>query len=64
LRQLQIPLIRKPGQGLAINVLARVDLQHVMENRMGNLHWILRPTEEHPAFGWTGLARMVKPWSE
>ncbi|PQE10674.1 24-dichlorophenol 6-monooxygenase protein [Rutstroemia sp. NJR-2017a BBW] len=64
LRQLQIPLIRKPGQGLAINVLAKVDLQHVMENRMGNLHWILRPTEEHPAFGWTGLARMVKPWTE
>lgn len=64
LRQLQIPLIKKPGQGLAINVLVKAELGHVMENRMGNLHWVMRPDEEHPAFGWAALVRMVKPWNE
>ncbi|QSZ32490.1 hypothetical protein DSL72_002068 [Monilinia vaccinii-corymbosi] len=64
LRQLQIPLIKKPGQGLAINILARVELEHIMENRMGNLHWIMKPDKENPAYGWTSVARMVKPWNE
>ncbi|KAF7860281.1 hypothetical protein EAF04_008409 [Stromatinia cepivora] len=35
-----------------------------MGNRMGNLHCIMRPDEEHPAFGWTAIARMAKPWNE
>jgi 2-polyprenyl-6-methoxyphenol hydroxylase-like FAD-dependent oxidoreductase len=64
LRQLQIPLIRKPGQGLAINLLIKVDLKHVVENRMGNLHWVMRPDEEQHAFGWSCIVRMVKPWHE
>jgi hypothetical protein len=64
LRQLKIPLIRKPGQGLAINVLVKVDLEHVVENRMGNLHWVMRPDEEAPDFANTCIVRMVKPWNE
>ncbi|KAK5182804.1 hypothetical protein LTR16_010173 [Cryomyces antarcticus] len=64
LRQLQIPLVKKPGQGLAINVLVKVDLSHVVENRVGNLHWVMQPDEDHPAFGWTGIVRMVRPWNE
>ncbi|RAL64336.1 hypothetical protein DID88_001812 [Monilinia fructigena] len=59
LRQLQIPLIKKPGQGLAINILVKAELGQIMENRMGNLHWVMRPDEEHPAFGWTSIVRMV-----
>ncbi|KAF7896144.1 hypothetical protein EAF00_006159 [Botryotinia globosa] len=64
LRQLQIPLIKKPQQGLAINLLVRAELKHVMENRMGNLHWIIRPEDEDATIGWNGLIRMVKPWNE
>ncbi|CZR67989.1 related to phenol 2-monooxygenase [Phialocephala subalpina] len=64
LRQLKIPLKKKPGQGLAINALVKVNLEHVVENRMGNLHWVMRPDEEQPNFGWTAIVRMVKPWSE
>ncbi|TVY36253.1 2,4-dichlorophenol 6-monooxygenase [Lachnellula subtilissima] len=64
LRQLQIPLVKKPGQGLATNVLVKVDLEHVVENRMGNLHWVMQPDVERPAFGWTAIVRMVKPWNE
>lgn len=64
LRQLQIPLIKKPGQGLAINLLVKVDLEHVVENRRGNLHWVMRPDEESPIFGWSCIVRMVKPWNE
>jgi 2-polyprenyl-6-methoxyphenol hydroxylase-like FAD-dependent oxidoreductase len=64
LRELKIPLIKKPGQGLAINVLVRVDLTPYVENRNGNLHWIFQPEKDHPDFGWSCLARMVKPWTE
>jgi flavin-dependent dehydrogenase len=64
LRQLKIPLAKKPGQGLAINVLVKVDLSHTVENRMGNLHWIMQPDKEFPIWGWTAIARMVKPWNE
>ncbi|KAM0165343.1 hypothetical protein ACHAPG_000011 [Botrytis cinerea] len=64
LRQLQIPLIKKPREGLAINVLVKAELRHIMDNRMGNLHWIMKPEQEHAAFGWTGMARMVTPWNE
>ncbi|PVH69792.1 hypothetical protein DL98DRAFT_661490 [Cadophora sp. DSE1049] len=64
LRQMQLPLIKKPGQGLAINLLVKVDLEHVVENRRGNLHWVMRPNEESPLFGWACIVRMVKPWNE
>jgi 2-polyprenyl-6-methoxyphenol hydroxylase-like FAD-dependent oxidoreductase len=64
IRELKIPLIKKPGQGLAINVLVRVDLTPYVENRNGNLHWIFQPEKDHPDFGWSCLARMVKPWTE
>lgn len=63
-KQLNLPLMAKPGQGLAINVLVKADLSKLMENRMGNLHWILQPDVEHPDFAWIGIVRMVKPWNE
>ncbi|OCL03302.1 hypothetical protein AOQ84DRAFT_368495 [Glonium stellatum] len=64
LRELKIPLIKKPGQGLAINILVKVDLAHTVEHRMGNLHWVMQPDQDHPDFGWTAIVRMVKPWKE
>lgn len=64
LRQLQIPLIKQPGQGLAINCLVKADLSHLVENRVGNLHWIMQPGEAFPSFGWTAIVRMVQPWNE
>lgn len=51
-------------QGLAINVRVKADLSKHVEHRMGNLHWVMQPEEEHPDFGWTALVRMVKPWDE
>lgn len=64
LKQLNLPLLVKPSQGLAINVLVRADLSHLIENRKGNLHWVMQPDKEHPNFGWMGIVRMVKPWHE
>ena len=32
LRESKIPLIKKTGQGLAINILAKVDLSHTVEH--------------------------------
>lgn len=63
-KQLQLPLLKKPGQGLAVNVLVRADLSHLVDARRGNLHWVMQPDREHPAFGWMGIVRMVKPWHE
>ncbi|OBT81399.1 hypothetical protein VE02_09808 [Pseudogymnoascus sp. 03VT05] len=64
IRQLQIPLIKKPGQGLAINCLVKADLSHLVEHRVENLHWIMQPGEGFPAFGWTAIVRMVRPWNK
>jgi 2-polyprenyl-6-methoxyphenol hydroxylase-like FAD-dependent oxidoreductase len=61
-RQLQIPLFKKPVQGLALNVLVQADLSRYLNNRTGNLHWIFTPEIEHPPWGWTCILRMVKPW--
>jgi 2-polyprenyl-6-methoxyphenol hydroxylase-like FAD-dependent oxidoreductase len=57
-------MIKRPGQGFAINILIEADLSHLMENRMGNLHWLLTPDKDHPDFAWIGCIRMVKPWHE
>ena len=51
IRELGIPLIKKPGQGLALNVLLKVDMSHLVSNRTGNLHWVFQPEKEHPAWG-------------
>ncbi|QIW97173.1 hypothetical protein AMS68_002691 [Peltaster fructicola] len=64
IRQLDIPLDKKPGQGLAINLLVRADLHKHMRYRTGNLHWIFQPEVEHPPWGWTCVLRMVKAWDE
>jgi 2-polyprenyl-6-methoxyphenol hydroxylase-like FAD-dependent oxidoreductase len=64
LRELKIPLIKKPGQGLALNVLVKVDLSAYVDARKGNLHWVFQPEQEYPDFAWSGLIRMVKPWTE
>ena len=64
IRQLNIPLIKQPGQGLAINVLVEADLSRVMESRKGNLHMVMQPDREHPEWGWWAVVRMVKPWNQ
>lgn len=64
IRSVGIPLIKKPGQGLAINVLLKADLSHLVTNRTGNLHWVFQPEREHPAWGWACIVRMVRPWDE
>lgn len=64
LRQLDLPLMKKPGQGLALNVLVNIDLSKYLEARVGNLHWVFQPENEYPDFAWTGIIRMVKAWDE
>lgn len=64
IRQLDIPLIRKPGQGVALNILVRADMSQLMKTRTGNLHWVFDPTKEYPEWGWMCILRMVKPWYE
>lgn len=63
-RGLGIPLDKKPGQGLALNVLVRADMSHLIEHRTGNLHWVFQPDGDYPPWGWASLVRMVKPWKE
>ncbi|KAK9776272.1 putative FAD binding domain-containing protein [Seiridium cardinale] len=63
-RQLGIPLIKKPGGGLAINVYVEVDMSHLVETRVGNLHWMMQPDSEHPPWARMALVRMVEPWTK
>lgn len=63
-KQLDLPLSTKPGGGVAINVLVKADLSHLIEHRQGNLHWVMQPDREQPDFARIGLVRMVKPWNE
>ena len=63
-RKLGLPMIKKPGQGLAINILVKADLSKLVENRVGNLHWVMEPEKDYPAFGKMSIVRMVKPWTE
>ena len=64
MKQLGIPLEGKFKQGVATDVLVKVDLSHLAKTRSGNLHWLIQPDVEHPDYGWLGVARMVKPWHE
>ncbi|KAK4161037.1 phenol 2-monooxygenase [Cladorrhinum sp. PSN259] len=64
IRELGIPLIKKPGQGLALNVLLKADLSHLVKSRTGNLHWVFQPEKEHPPWGWACIVRMVRPYTE
>ena len=64
MRQLDIPLKKDPGQGLAINLLVDADLSKHIKYRTGNLHWVFTPELEYPMWGWACLNRMVKPWHE
>ena len=63
-KQLDLPLDAKPGQGIAMDFLVKTDLSHLVQFRTGNLHWLIQPDVQHPAWGWLGVARMVKPWTE
>lgn len=63
-RQLGLELEGKQSDNLAIDVLVKADLSHLVEHRKGNLHWLIQPDVEHPVWGWLGVARMVKPWHE
>ena len=63
-KQLDIPLKKDPGQGLAINLLVEADLTKHLKHRTGNLHWIFTPELDHPPWGWSCLMRMVTAWHE
>lgn len=63
-KSLQLPFTEKPGGGFAVNLLIEADMAPLMENRMGNLHWLLQPDREAPDYAWIGCIRMVKPWHE
>lgn len=62
--QLELPMVRNPGGGPAINVQVRADLSHLMKTRTGNLHWVMQPDREHTGFAFFTVVRMVKPWTE
>ncbi|KAG5756172.1 hypothetical protein H9Q70_001256 [Fusarium xylarioides] len=63
-RQLGLPMAIQPSQGIALNVLVNADLTNLMKNRVGNLHYVIRPDVEQPDFAWWSIVRMVKPWHE
>ncbi|KAF4583032.1 putative 2,4-dichlorophenol 6-monooxygenase [Ophiocordyceps camponoti-floridani] len=63
-RELDLPLRKRPGQGTAYNVLVRADMEHLVRARSGNLHWVVRPDVEGGVFAAVGIVRMVRTWDE
>lgn len=63
IRQLGIPMIKGPGGGLAFNVEVEVDMADIIKTRVGNLHWVIQPERDPPAYAWMSIVRMVKPWT-
>lgn len=63
-QQLGLPMAVRPSQGIALNVLIEADLTDIMKNRIGNLHYVIRPDVEQPDFAWWSIMRMVKAWHE
>ena len=64
MKQLDIPLKKDPGQGLAINLLLEADLSKHIKYRNGNLHWVFTPDLEYEPWEWACLCRMVRAWHE
>jgi 2-polyprenyl-6-methoxyphenol hydroxylase-like FAD-dependent oxidoreductase len=50
-RELQLPFDTKEGQDVALNILVRADLSHLIRYRNGNLHWVFEPDKERPPWG-------------
>lgn len=62
-RSFQFTFDHKPSQGVAMNILFKADLTHVIRQREAQLHWIMRP-DTRSKFGIAPCLRMVKPWTE
>ena len=56
-KQLGLELQGRQSDNLAIDVLVKADLSHLVEHRKGNLHWLIQPDVEHPVWGWLGVAQ-------
>lgn len=65
-KQLDLPLYKQPSQGVAINVLADVDLSHIMTSRgrTGHMNAVFQPELDSPPFARHVYARMIQPWKE
>ncbi|KAF2858609.1 hypothetical protein K470DRAFT_220909 [Piedraia hortae CBS 480.64] len=63
-KQLDLPLSKRPGQGHAMNIVVEADLSPFMENRKGFLHWIVQPEQDCPLWARMTVARMIRPWHE
>ncbi|KAF9634779.1 Monooxygenase FAD-binding protein [Lasiodiplodia theobromae] len=65
-QQLDLPIYKQPSQGTAINVLADVDLSHLMNSpgRTGHMNAVFQPELDAPPFARHVYARMIQPWKE
>lgn len=65
IKQLDLPMYKQPSQGVAINVLADVDLSHLMNaGRTGHMSAVFQPERDTPPFARHVYARMIQPWKE
>ncbi|KAB2574199.1 2,4-dichlorophenol 6-monooxygenase [Lasiodiplodia theobromae] len=65
-KQLDLPMYKQPSHGTAINVLADVDLSHLMTSpgRTGHMNAVFQPDLDAPPFARHVYARMIQPWNE
>lgn len=62
-RSFDTQFLREPSQGVACNILLNADLNHLMNGREAQLHWIMQP-DRKSRFGTAPTMRMVRPWTQ
>jgi len=60
-RSLDLKFESEPSGGVACNILLEADVGERMQDRFGQLHFVLQPDSNHK-FGLAPVLRMVKPW--
>lgn len=63
-RQLDLPLIRGPGNGFVTSVWLDADLSHLTNHNRSLLNYLDRPDKPQPEYGIMGIAHFIKPWND
>lgn len=62
-RQLELPLVRGPGNGFVTSVWLDADLTHLTDHNRALLNYLDRPDKPQPDYGMMGIAHFIKPWN-
>ncbi|KAA8623205.1 UbiH 2-polyprenyl-6-methoxyphenol hydroxylase [Pyrenophora tritici-repentis] len=63
-KQLDLPLVRGPGNGFVTSVWLDADLTHLTDHNRALLNYLQRPDKPQPEYGMMGIAHFIRPWKD